>query len=193
MMIYGMLEWALLKTTELAAAISLIKNPNESNLILCFYLVSYRKTFLIGLSFFIAEISGLTGGFGSYFYGWQIYLGYLLIYSYFVIIQLKELKAKKEYETRIDVAFCSLALLFLYLWAIGDAYFYPKTETAFYTNYADISVLLHVLLISSFYKPRRLLKRLGDKLRRSWRKSSYNYNCQYLLYTFRHRFANETN
>lgn len=192
-MIDGVIECLLPKATELAVTISLIKNPNESNLILCFYLVSYRKTFLMGLSFFVCEITGLTGGFGSYNYEWQIYTGSLLIYSYFVIIQLKELKAKKEYETRIDVAFCSLALLFLYLWAIGDAYFYPKTETAFYTNYADFSVLLHVLLISSFYKPRRLLKRLGDKLRRAWCKSSYNYNCQYLLYTFRHRFANETN
>lgn len=191
-MIDGVIECLLLKTTE-AAAINLIKNPNQSNLILCFYLVSYRKTFLMGLSFFVCEVAGVTGGFGSYNFGWQIYTGSLLIYSYFVIIQLKELKAKKEYETRIDVAFCSLALLFLYLWAIGDAYFYPKTETAFYTNYADLSVLLHVLLISSFYKPRRLLKRLGDKLRCTWRKSGYNYNCQYLLYTFRHRFANETN
>lgn len=192
-MIYGILECLAPKITEINHLLSPIQNPSHSNLVLCFYLISHRKTYLMGLSFFISEISGLTSGFGFYNYGWQIYLGSLLISSYFVIIQLRLLEAKKEYETRIDVALCSLALLFLYLWAVCDAYYFPQTKTIFYNNYANLFVLFHVFVISSFYKPRRLLKRLGDKLRHTWRKSSYNYNCQYLLYTFRHRFANETN
>lgn len=192
-MIDGVIECLALKATETSHLLNLIKNPSQSNLVLCFYLISHRKTSFMGLSFFVSEISGLTGGFGFYFSEWQIYLGSLLISSYFVIIQLRLLEAKKEYETRIDVALCSLALLFLYLWAVCDAYYFPQTKTIFYNNYANLFVLFHVFVISSFYKPRRLLKRLGDKFRRAWCKSSYNYNCQYLLYTFRHRFANETN
>lgn len=189
MIIQEITECLLPKATEIKTIIHLIKNQSHSNLILCLYFLSHKKTSILGLSFFISELTGLYGGFGLYSSELYIYLGSLLITSYFVIIQLENLKTRKEYETRRDVAFCSLALLFLFVWAIGDAYLYPKTKTWFYLNYANILVLLHVLLISSFYKPTRLLKRLGDKLRRAIAESSYNYNCQYLLYTFRHRFA----
>lgn len=187
-MIEELLLWVLPKINEMATKI-IQANLNQSNLVFLLYLITGRKAACLGLAFFVCELSGYTNGFGLYQKGWHIYLGYLLISSYFVIIQLEKLKASKEYETRIDVAFCSLALLFLFIWAIGDAYLYPKTKTWFYLNYANILVLLHILLISSFYKPTRSLKRLGDKLRRAITESGYNYNCQYLLYTFRHRFA----
>jgi len=185
-MIQELTSWVLPKAIETAeTVIALTKSPINSNILLFLYLMTNKKTSLMGLSFFVAEVSGLTGGFGLYSYEWHIYLGYLLIYSYFVYLQLEKLKQSREYETGKDVALCSLALLILFSWAIGDAYLYPKTKTWFYINYANILVLLHVCLIFAFYKPRKLLNNMGRFIYGFISKSSSNYFFQHLLYTFR--------
>ena len=179
-MIWEILQCLLPKVTELAAEIS-HQNLSLSNLILSFYLVTHRKTALMGLSFFVSEIFGFVNGFGLYFGEHHIYMGSLLITAYFSMVQLSRLRSK-------SVAFCCLALLCLFLYASYDAYAYPKTETLFYSAYPNILLCIHVCLILSFYKPRTIINNMVDKLRDFVRLLRHNYTMQYLWYTVRHRY-----
>lgn len=178
-MILELLLWVLPKVTELAIKVT-DQNLNLSNFILLLYLITHRKTHLMGVSFFMCEITGYSSGFGLYIYEWHIYTGYLLIISYFVVLELNRSRNK-------SVAFCCLALLCLFIFAGVDAYVNPTVETLFYSAYPSILLCIHVCLILSFYNPRRIIDGLVYKFHRLISLLCHNYNMQYICYTFWHK------
>lgn len=184
-MIEGILECLPLKISELAAALTQ-QNLKLSNLLLALYLITHQRTYLLGLSFFIAEIVGITYGFGYYTEGYQIYIGSAIITAYFAKIQL--------YKTRSSsTAFWCLALISFYGMAAYDAKYFPQTETYFYNAYPSILLFIHVCLILSFYKTGAVFIGLVDKFRAVRGVLSSNYTYQYFCYTARYRFKHRAN
>lgn len=183
-MIEGLANWELLKTIEVAikgqAAISLKINLSQSSLVFVLYLLTSKRTAIMGLSFFCCEVSGWFFGFGLYQQDFHIYIGYLLITCYFAIIQLDKSRDK-------DLAFWCLLLIMTFLYAAYDAYTYGEVKTGFYLAYPSIVLYIHVCIILSFYKPHELLKRLVIKLHGFIAMLRSNYTFQYICYNIQHK------
>lgn len=179
-MIEGILECLLPKISELA--INLVQgNQKTSNFLLCLYLLTSARTSVLGLSFFVAELSGYSCGFGLYVDGYQIYIGSLLITAYFVKIQLDKSKSS-------SVAFWCLALMCFYGYAAYDAIHFPKTETDFYLAYPSVLLCIHAFIIISHYDIRRVLDNMVDKLHSLRGMLLSNYTIKYFCYTVSYRF-----
>lgn len=179
-MIEGILECLLPKINELAINLTQT-NPSKSNLLLALYLITSKRTSTLGLSFFVAEITGLTYGFWLYTEGYQLYIGSLLITAYFVKIQLDKSKSS-------SVAFWCLALMCFYGYAAYDAIHFPKTETDFYLVYPSVLLCIHALIIISHYDIRRVLDNMVDKLHSLRGMLLSNYTIKYFCYTVSYRF-----
>ena len=179
-MIEGIIECLLPKTSELAK--SLVQpHVNASNFLFALYLITHARTSLLGLSFFIAEIMGLTYGLGLYTYGYHIYIGSAIIAGYFAKLQLTKSRS-------LSIGFWCLALICLYGYAAYDAGHFPDTETGFYNAYTSILLCIHVCIILSFYNIRPILNNVVDKLCAFWRMLHSNYTVKYFCYTLSYRF-----
>lgn len=179
-MIEGILECLLPKISELA--INLVQgNQKTSNFLLCLYLITSARTSVLGLSFFVAELSGYSGGFGLYVDGYQIYIGSMLITAYFTKIQLEKSRSS-------SVAFCCLALICFYGYSVYDAIHFPETETDFYLIYPSVLLCIHVCLIISHYDIRRIYDNVGHKLYSLFDLLRSNYTVKYFCYTVPYRF-----
>lgn len=179
-MIEGILECLLPKISELAINLTQT-NPSKSNLLFALYLITSKRTSVLGLSFFVAEIAGLTYGFWLYTEGYQIYIGSMLITAYFAKIQLDKSRSS-------SVAFWCLALICFYGYAAYDAIHFPKTETDFYLAYPSVLLCIHVCIIISHYDIRRILNNVGSKLYSFSCMLRNNYTVKYFCYTVSYRF-----
>lgn len=179
-MIEGILECLLPKISELAT--NLIQgNQRTSNFLLCLYLLTSARTSVLGLSFFVAELSGYSSGFGLYTDGYQIYIGSMIITAYFAKIQLDNSRSS-------SVAFWCLALICFYGYGAYDAIHFPKTETDFYLAYPSALLCIHVCLIISHYDVRAILNSMVHKLHSFFVLLRSNYTVKYFCYTVSYRF-----
>lgn len=179
-MIEGIIECLLPKINELAINLTQT-NPTTSNVIFTLYLITSARTSVLGLSFFVAEIIGLTYGLWLYTEGYQIYIGSLIITTYFAQIQLDKSRSS-------SVAFWCLALICFYGYAAYDAIHFPKTETDFYLAYTSVLLCIHVCIIISHYDIRRILNNVVNKLYSFGCMLRDNYTVKYFCYTLSYRF-----
>lgn len=179
-MIEGILECLLPKISELAINLTQT-NPSKSNLLFALYLITSKRTSVLGLSFFVAEVFGLTYGLWLYTDGHQIYIGSMIITAYFAKIQLDNSRSS-------SVAFWCLALICFYGYGAYDAIHFPKTETDFYLAYPSALLCIHVCLIVSHYDVRRICNSVGHKLYSLLDLLRSNYTIKYFCYTVSYRF-----
>lgn len=179
-MIEGILECLLPKVSELATSLTQT-NPSKSNLLFVLYLITSKRTSVLGLSFFAAEVTGLTYGFWMYEAEYFIYIGSALITAYFAKIQLDNSRSS-------SVAFWCLALICFYGYGAYDAIHFPKTETDFYLAYPSALLCIHVCLIISHYDVRAILNSMVHKLHSFFVLLRSNYTVKYFCYTVSYRF-----
>lgn len=179
-MIEGIIECLLPKASELAK--NLVQpHANVSNFLLALYLITHARTSLLGVSFFVAEVMGLTYGLGLYTAEHHIYIGSAIITGYFAKLQLTKSRS-------LSIGFWCLALICLYGYAAYDAGHFPDTETGFYIAYPSILLCIHVCIILSFYNIRPIFNNVVDKLCAFWRMLHSNYYVKYFCYTLSYRF-----
>ncbi len=175
-MIESVLQWAHLANLTEVAVLNV-----SSNVFLLIYLVTYRKSYLMGTAFIIMEIFHLTNGFyalipfaenpdkvytlfnslqatGQQLHGSLWFLGLALIFSQFAIIQFKNNNGK-------SIRFwCGTMILFILLMA-WDSFVNANIETYIWRNYENIVLCIHIGIALSFYRPRTVINNLADKLR----------------------------
>ncbi len=151
--IAGILSWVLQSAESQLAA------QDASNILLILYVISYlltkRSIFLI--AFLLIETFGhsaVSGSLSSY----QFYLGYSFVYSivYWVFY-------KKSIQLRTLAGYVTL-IVFELIMSL-DAIIYAETETFVYNSYTYVIVLIHIYIITSLFKWKRLGRNMGSFIR----------------------------
>ena len=150
--------------------------PSASNLIVICYFVAYllnRKAVFITV-FFITELIAYSV-IGDLLTNEMYYLVFAGIYSglYHYIV-----KIKSNINTVIA---CGIIVIFNTI-AVGDAYFYPQTETVFYKSYEFLAVGVHLYLISTVINWKILRGIMGQVINGFTNYMGIDYTVSYFWY-----------
>ena len=174
-MIESVLTWLQLQNLLGAEGLS------ASNFVLLVYLVTYRKSYLMGTTFLFAEIYGTTNGFyalipfaenpdkvytlfdtlnatGQQLHGSLWFLGLALIFSQFAIMQFKHNNGKSIRY------WCATMILFLLLMA-WDSFVNADIETFIWRSYEYVVLSIHVGIALSFYRPKTIIDGMVNSIR----------------------------
>ena len=156
-----------------------LKNASASNfLLVCYCLASLitRKCRFLA-AFILCEILGSLSIF-DILSDATFYLCYSSIYCllyYYCVSNITSMKTKVS----------CIVMAFFDGMVATDAYFYQGFETFIYSNYACISILIHLYIISTFIDWRRIRSRLGESLDRVARFIRANDAVTFVCYTVR--------
>ena len=152
---------------------------NVSNIILLSYLVAYcanRKGCYI-VAFLFIEVSGnlsiteaLTNS--------QYYLMYAMLYC-----SIYWYGSNKSFTFKTLSGYVIMVIFQLCMAA--DAYFYPETETVIYQCYEYIVMAIHLYIITTLFRWRKIRRNMGDYLVGSFGINSDNYNITFFCYNFK--------
>ena len=147
--VYEVLKWVQLNDLKV------VVEQNVSNILIALYVLSYisnrKPTFLVG--FLLVELYGHLSIVSS-LTNPQYYLGYAFVYTvtyWYIFKQYKMINALVGYVT----------LIILELIMSLDAILYAETETVIYNSYTYIIVFVHLYIILSLFKWRRIGRNMG--------------------------------
>ena len=176
-MIESIVFW-LLHESELKQSLAAL---SASNLIVICYFVAYllnRKAVFITV-FFITELVAYSV-IGDLLTNEMYYLVFAGIYSglYHYIV-----KIKSNINTVIA---CGIIVIFNGI-AVGDAYFYPQTETVFYKSYEFLAVGIHLYLVSTLINWEILRRTMGKIFNGIFDYMGISYTASYFCYNLYNR------
>lgn len=185
-MIEELLSWLHLTSLSCHLSSLVVVNQNQSDFIVLLYVLTFKRSWLFATAFLICHSLSTVNYFGmiEVFYRLEMYEVYG--FTYYMIqlfiwcsVTFKQIKGTQNKKLALS---CCIMIIFLITLAM-DRFINAYTETWFYANSPNITVLIHALIIVSFYKPLSLINGLVDQFRSAYYLLRYNYSVAYFCYT----------
>ena len=185
-MIEGIISWLQLHNLSFHLKSLAVANQSQSDITILLYVLTFRRSWLFATAFLICEVNTAVNFLGviTIFYELEMYGVYGMMHHMILLfiwcsVTFKQIKGTQNKKLALS---CCIMIIFLITLAM-DRFINACTETWFYANSPNITVLIHALIIVSFYKPLSFIDSLVDQFRSAYYLLRYNYSVAYFCYT----------